>query len=252
MRSTSLLMDNDGNPLLDYFIRNGEWGIHKVIDYFEVYHRVFQRYRGKPITFVEIGIQTGGSARMWQQYFGPQAKIIGIDIDPACKSLADEGFEVWIGDQADPAFWQEFLQVHPQIDIVLDDGGHTMAQQIVSFEALFSAVSNGGLYLCEDTCTSYWPAYGGGLKRPGTFIEYAKELIDQMHAWHYAPVSELDIPDILARHLYAVAIYDCIVVLEKRIKNPPVTLARGGLGHVSNPHSLTLLAMRRDAGVPDE
>ncbi|MEZ4897113.1 MAG: hypothetical protein R2806_09770 [Saprospiraceae bacterium] len=32
--------------------------------------------------------------------------------------------------------------------------------------------------------TSYWVNYGGGLRRPGTFIEYSKKMVDQLNAWH--------------------------------------------------------------------
>ena len=38
---------------------------------------------------------------------------------------------------------------------------------IVTFEALFPALRDGGVYLCEDTHTSYFPGYGGGLRQAG-------------------------------------------------------------------------------------
>ncbi|MDD2810530.1 hypothetical protein, partial [Rhodoferax sp.] len=53
------------NPLLGYFMSNGGRGMHKWVDYFDVYHRAFDRYRGKPITFLEIGVQNGGDMHMW-------------------------------------------------------------------------------------------------------------------------------------------------------------------------------------------
>jgi hypothetical protein len=240
-----------GNPLLDDFMANAGRCIHKWVDYFDVYHRAFERYRGQPITFLEIGVQNGGSTHMWRRYFGPQARIIGVDVDPSCRALADEGFEIWIGDQADPQFWERFKQAHPRIDVVLDDGGHTMAQQITSFKALFPILSEGGTYLCEDTHTSYFPAHGGGRRRPGTFIEYVKGLVDDMHAWYHAPLADLSRAD-LAEHLYSLAFYDSIVVMEKRRKNPPLLLARGQEGHRKNPVAMSHVDMRRAFGVPDE
>ena len=241
---------NNGNPLLDDFMANGARCIHKWVDYFEVYHRCFERYRNRPVVFVEIGVQNGGSTHMWRRYLGDQAKIIGIDVDPACKALEQEGFEIWIGDQADPQFWERFKQVHPTVDLVLDDGGHTMAQQIQTFHSLFPALSNGGTYVCEDTHTSYFPAHGGGLRRPGTFHEYVKGLIDDMHAWYHAPLEQLNAA-YMARNLYSLAIYDSIVVMEKRRKNPPLLLARGSDGHRKNPPAMTHVEMRRAFGVPD-
>jgi len=41
---------------------------------------------------------------MWRKYFGPQARIIGIDIDERCRVIEEEGFEVFIGSQEDPKF----------------------------------------------------------------------------------------------------------------------------------------------------
>ncbi len=239
------------NPLLQDFIANCGRSIFKWVDYFEVYHRAFARYRGRPITFVEIGVQNGGSTHMWRRYFGAQAKIIGIDVDPSCKALEKDGFEIWIGDQADPNFWDEFCAKHPAADVILDDGGHTMQQQIVTFEALFPILRHGGTYLCEDTHTSYFPAHGGGMGRPGTFLEHVKGLIDEMHAWYHAPLSELKYSDI-ANQLYSIGIFDSIVVLEKRRKNPPLTIARGYDGHIQNPPAMTHVDMRRTFGIPDE
>ena len=241
---------DDDNPLLGFFIRNGGLRIHKWLDYFEVYRRSLARLRGRPIKFLEIGVQNGGSARMWRHYLGPEAILIGVDVDPACKTLETENLEVCIGDQADPAFWQAFLARHPELDVVLDDGGHTMAQQIVTFEALFPALRHGGVYLCEDTHSSYFPAHGGGLRQPGTFHEYVKGLIDDMHAWYHAPLAEFPAA-YMAQHLYSLAIYDSMVVMEKREKNPPLCLAHGQRGHAGNPAVMDHLDLRRAFGVPD-
>lgn len=238
------------NPLLNYFIRNGEEGIHKWVDYFEVYERCFSRFRGQPITFLEIGVQNGGSTRMWRNYFGPQAKIIGIDIDPNCMALESDDLEIWIGDQGDPAFWAGFCEAHPTLDVVLDDGGHTMQQQIVTLEALFPRLSDKGMYVCEDTHTSYFPGHGGSLRGEGTFIEYAKRLVDAMHAWYHAPLKLLG-GEYWARHLYSVSFYDSIVAMEKRFRNTPLIVGRGNFGHVENPPALTFLEMRRAFGVAD-
>jgi len=242
--------DANGNPLLEYFIANGDLNIHKWVDYFEVYHRAFARFRGQPITFLEIGIQNGGSARMWRNYFGPSARIIGVDIDPDCKALEKDGFEVWIGDQADPKFWEEFCKANPSLDIVLDDGGHTMEQQLVTLQALFPILSDGGTYLCEDVHSSYLPAFGGGVRAPQTFIEFVKKLIDEMHAWYYVSVN--DLPNAyLASNLYSISIHDSIVTLEKRKKNPPISLSRGTVSHKNNPLAMTLFDIRRIGGVTE-
>ena len=238
------------NPLLDYFITNTGNIIHKWVDYFDIYHRAFAIFRDRPITFLEIGVQNGGSLAMWREYFGPNATIIGVDIDPECKALEKKGFEIWIGDQSDREFWAEFLHSHPELDVILDDGGHTMAQQIATFECLFPALNQGGVYFCEDVHSSYLPPSGGGLAREGTFIEYVKNLIHGIHGWYHLPIAELP-HAYMMRNLYAISIYDSVIVMEKRLKNPPIALVRGSAGHFSPPAAMDHLDLRRVCGVPD-
>ena len=55
--------------------------------YFQVYEKIFSRYKNKKIKFVEIGVANGGSLYMWKKYFGKKAKIIGIDLNPRAKKL---------------------------------------------------------------------------------------------------------------------------------------------------------------------
>ena len=164
---------------------------------------------------LEIGVFHGGSLQMWKEYFGPGARIVGIDIDPRCRQFEEEQISVMIGDQADRGFLAEVRQRLPQIDIVIDDGGHTMQQQITSFEELYPHVQPRGIYLCEDIHTSFVPAYGGGYRREGTFLEYSKGLIDRLHAW-YSHEPERFAVDKLTRSTYALHFYDSVLVVEKR------------------------------------
>ena len=139
--------------------------------YFEVYDQLFTRYIGKPVTFVEIGVAQGGSLFMWREFFGPGARIIGIDLNPEVVIWKDYGFEIFVGSQSDKKFWDSFLKQVPEIDIVLDDGGHTFFQQITTVESLIGAIKPGGLIVVEDTHTSYMKEFA---PRPGTtFIDYA-------------------------------------------------------------------------------
>ncbi len=241
-----------GNPLLDYFISNNKRVIHKWLGYFEIYHRHLMQFRNTKLKFLEIGIQNGGSAQMWRHYFGEVAKIIGVDINPWCKALEAEGVEVWIGDQGSDEFWQQFLAKHQQMDVILDDGGHTMQQQITTFKALFPILNEGGLYICEDTHSSYIPCFGGGNKKKNTFHEYVKDLIDDMHTWYFDK-SENIAANYFANHIYAIHVYDSIVVIEKRRKSPPVSLITGldGTARHENP-AVSYLEMRAAYGVSND
>ena len=77
--------------------------------YFHVYEEIFQKFRNKKITFVEIGVQRGGSLLMWRDWLGPDARIIGVDLDPNAKKMEKYGFEIFIGDQSSPNFWNNFF-----------------------------------------------------------------------------------------------------------------------------------------------
>ena len=121
--------DRGPNDLENYFLHGSHTQINKHLKYFEVYDNHFSPYRGKDIVFVEIGVQRGGSLQMWKDYFGEGAKIIGIDIDPQCKKYEEDNIRIYIGSQDDKNFWKDFIIKEPNIDILLDDGGHMMRQQ---------------------------------------------------------------------------------------------------------------------------
>ena len=87
---------------------------------------------------------------MWRDYFGPNARIFGVDINEACKACEKDGIRIFIGDQEDPAFWAEFKENVEHLDVVIDDGGHTAEQQRVTFDQLLPHLRRGGVYCCED------------------------------------------------------------------------------------------------------
>jgi hypothetical protein len=207
------------NDLETYFRRNDKKLIHKWNHYFEIYERHFSRFRGKDIVLLEIGVSQGGSLQMWKNYFGGRAKIYGVDIDPRCKDLEEENIKIFIGSQSDPRFLRELRASIPPIDILIDDGGHTMRQQIVTFQELYGHVKNDGVYLCEDNHTSYWLEWGGGNRRAGTFIEFSKRLIDKMHAWH-SEERGLKVDD-FTRTTGSMHYYDSILVIEKQLREKP-------------------------------
>jgi hypothetical protein len=146
--------------------------------YFEIYDELFCRYRGKNITFVEIGVLGGGSLFMWREFFGPEARIIGVDLNPNAKKWEEQGFEIFIGNQSDKDFWQEFIKKVGPIDIVLDDGGHTYLQQITTTEMLLPYVNDGGIIVVEDTHTSYMSGFG---PQRYSFVNYVKNMIDRIN-----------------------------------------------------------------------
>lgn len=213
------------NDLVEYFRRNKSNQLHKWEHYFEIYDRHFHPYRGTGPVVVEIGVYHGGSLKMWKDYFGPGARIFGIDINPDCRRFEEPGIEILIGSQEDPEFLDEVRATLPRPDILIDDGGHTMKQQILTFERLFEHVREDGVYLCEDIHTSYWEDYGGGHRRPGTFIEFSKDLVDSLQAYHSTDPDFQ--PDEITSAVNSLHFYDSVLVIEKRKRSKPVTRESG-------------------------
>ena len=146
--------------------------------YFDVYEKLFDRYRDKPVVFIEIGVLNGGSLFMWRDYFGKQAQIIGIDLNPEARRWQEHGFDIFIGDQSNPSFWDQIITKYPQIDVVLDDGGHTYEQQIMTTEILKAHIKDSGLIVIEDTHTSYQNGFGF---KSVSFLKYVQKKMDQLH-----------------------------------------------------------------------
>ena len=215
------------NPLRKYFENNKLNAIDKWMHYFDIYDLYFKRYVNRPVTILEIGVYQGGSLKMWQDYFGKEAKIFAIDTNPLCKRFENENIKIFIGSQDDREFLKYVKSQMPPLDILIDDRGHTMNQQIVSFEELFEQIKADGVYLCEDLHTSYWESYGGGYKNPKSFIEFSKNYIDHLNAW-YIDDKKLKV-DGFTQSCYAMHYYDSILVIEKKVITKPESKMTGNI-----------------------
>ena len=235
---------------LEKFFRFGEHRlIHKPPSYFPIYERHFQRFRNRPVNMLEIGVFHGGSLQMWKDYLGPEARIWGVDVDERTKQFEEDQITVCIGHQSDRDFLRKLMSELPEIDIVLDDGGHRMDEQIISFEEIYPHVASDGVYACEDIGTSYWPSYGGGYLKKDTWIEYTKSLMDRLNAagglsapevadsglgrlfgslnpWSSKPPAV----DAFTRSTWSMSCYESMVVFERR---PRVDLATEKIGEPS-------------------
>lgn len=159
--------------------KESKYSTIKYKNYFSIYSKLFEKYVNKKITFVEIGILNGGSLFVWKKYFGKNAKIIGIDLNPNAKKFEKYGFKIFIGDQADPKFWKKFFKKENNIDIILDDGGHTNKQQIITTNSCIPNINNGGMLVIEDTHTSYQKEFNNPSEY--SFINYSKKIIDDIN-----------------------------------------------------------------------
>jgi hypothetical protein len=113
----------------------------------------------------------------------------------------------------------------PPVDILIDDGGHTMKQQKVTFEELFGHIKENGVYVCEDLHTSYHLSYGGGFRRMGTFIEKSKKFVDYLNAYHSRePLLKVNS---FTKSVHSLHYYDSILVIEKMKRDKPFDESTG-------------------------
>ena len=178
--------------------------------YFQTYEEMFNKYVEKEITFVEVGVLHGGSLFMWKEYFGKKARIIGIDLNPKAKELEKHGFEIFIGSQSDKNFWDNFYSKIGKIDILLDDGGHTNDQQVVTLSETINNINNGGLIVIEDVHTSYMKKFGNPSKH--SLINYSKYLIDVINS--RLPETKLNINNNHRKKIYSISYYESIVAIK--------------------------------------
>jgi trans-aconitate methyltransferase len=104
---------------------------------------------------VEVGVDRGGSLRMWHEWL-PEAKVIGIDIEDFCSELADPpGIEVIIADAAK-------LDLGFHADVIIDDGSHHGDDQVSAFQHFWPWLNPGGWYVIEDLETAWHASFRNG------------------------------------------------------------------------------------------
>lgn len=194
------------------FLTNDDRVIHKWTHFFPAYERHLSRYVNRPALMVEIGCGAGGSLQMWKRFLGPYAQIVGIDIRPDCSAFEEPQVAVRIGHQADESFLGRLLEEFGAPDIVIDDGTHVMQHLLGSFRFLYPRMDRSGVYIAEDLHTCYWPEFGGGLRREGTFIEVCKALIDELNADLSRGAVQ---PTPFTRSTLSMHLYDSLAVFER-------------------------------------
>lgn len=178
------MSDHSRRPSLDQLARRAGTDKSSHLNAFtEKYEPLLEPRRDLPLVMVEIGVLQGQSLRLWHEYF-PAARIYGLDLQVEGVDLRDLAPRVSLHrlDQGDPtdlaAFATRLATEHGGIDLVIDDGSHLSAHQILTFKSFFPVLRPGGLYCVEDVTTSYGGApYDGGVGRPDTFLRFAQDLI---------------------------------------------------------------------------
>ncbi len=133
--------------------------------YGAAYQRHFGPLKYRRVKLLEIGVggfadlAGGESLAAWSCYF-PFGEVVGCDIEDK-RHLTGGRIRVHQIDQSCADDLDRIAIEEGPFDIVIDDGSHVNAHQILTFERLFPHVKAGGIYVVEDVLTSYSSGFGG-------------------------------------------------------------------------------------------
>jgi cephalosporin hydroxylase len=128
---------------------------HTTHSYIDVYEGLFSRIRSSCTNIMEIGVQNGGSIKLWNDYF-PNAMIYGLDIDIHQNRCREPSPRVRFI-QAD-AYTSECASTFETdvFDVVIDDGPHTLDSMCKVVDLYYRIVKPGGYLIIEDVQDMSW------------------------------------------------------------------------------------------------
>lgn len=128
-------------------------------NYVALYEKYLGHLRNTSFNLLEIGMgnypTNGYSMRMWLEYF-PNAHIDIIDISSGNFKCDFEYDKTRVSfhqlDQSNPNSLVDFCtKSTKKYDVIIDDGSHIPAHQILTFNIFFEGIlNNGGIYVIED------------------------------------------------------------------------------------------------------
>jgi hypothetical protein len=200
------------NDLERLFWGNNSKPLEKWLHYLPIYDHHLARYRGTGVRLLQIGTQDGAALKLWRQYLGPTAHLVGMDPVAEGQTLDSDDGTIRLGSPAEPGAMARVIEEMGGVDVVIDDGTHLQSEILAALSEGFPRLDGKGIYMVEDTHTSYWDNWEGGYGKPTTFMETVKVLMDDMHHWYHTFGEQVSAT---AGHLVGMHIYDSVVVLDK-------------------------------------
>ncbi|SEK43067.1 Methyltransferase domain-containing protein [Pseudoxanthomonas sp. GM95] len=244
--------------LMDLSVKHktDKWGAHH---YAKHYERHLAHFRDKKVVMLEIGIGGyadpfggGASLRVWSDWFThSETVIVGVDIHEKRMKFDDPRVRVHRGSQIDIAFLEELHDLYGDFDIVLDDGSHLPEHVITTFKFLYPRTRDGGIYIVEDTQTSYWE--GGRASRASYYnpenptISFFKSLPDWIN---YAEVPLPSDPSFYDLHTVGAHFYHNLIVIDKDRNVEKSNLVPSRVGREVVDYMKPLIAVPLRHGVP--
>lgn len=183
-----------------------------VSGFVQIYEDLFANFRNTEKSILEIGINRGDSLRMWREYF-PKARIMGADIRQSTLGKCGKGVETYYLDQSSRADLCAF-SADKNFVIIIDDGGHVVSHQILTFEVLWPHINSGGLYIIEDIETSYWTdSKHNYVDSHPTCVEYFKNMIFELNSFGQTHKTETTLYQKTVDHI---RFYPNMIVIKKK------------------------------------
>ena len=115
------------------------------------YEKYFEKYRSKKnLKILEIGSQFGSSAAALYFYF-QNPKIITSDINPfAMKVYSKNIRKIYIDTQSEKIVENFVKYLNCEFDIIIDDGSHSVRDQLITLKFFYPLLKSEGIYVIED------------------------------------------------------------------------------------------------------
>jgi len=208
--------------------------------YFDIYDHCLSRFYDKKISFLEIGIQNGGSIEVAQKLFDPKSSLSGLDIDPRCSDISNilKDVKIYIGSQVDEKLLNKIATDHNKnFDVIIDDGSHIQSHMIFTFTRMFQFINDGGIYLIEDTHTNYSPSHQESFFGIGLY-DYFKGLSERLNLDYMDPASrqrykiprnqrdKRDYHNDINHFIFSIEFFDSIIAIRKKLKLEPLRIQK--------------------------
>jgi hypothetical protein len=208
--------------------------------YFDIYDHCLSRFYDKKISFLEIGIQNGGSIEVAQKLFDPKSSLSGLDIDPRCSDINNilKDVKIYIGSQVDEQVLKKIAADHNnKFNVIIDDGSHIQSHMIFTFTRMFQFINDGGIYLIEDTHTNYSPSHQDSFFGIGLY-DYFKGLSERLNLDYMDPASrqryrvprnerdKKDYHNDISHFIFSIEFFDSIIAIRKKQKLEPLRIQK--------------------------
>lgn len=139
-------------PLLNLFNQNKYTTDKNDLGYIDNFYEEFLgELREIPIIMLEIGVDFGGSTRLWKDYIHEDSTIYAGDVK---YFQPIEGVISILGDMYSDTEVSKFPDDY--FDLIIDDGPHTFESFTTLQQKYFSKIKPGGKLVIEDIIDSSW------------------------------------------------------------------------------------------------